>query len=209
MPDIPCYAYAEDELSCAVLCRLVQYQNNHSISGNMLCLNSGFPANKHGCNNLKKMIPAVSNMSQAGIVTILLTDLDNTECAPQLIKNWFGSTDADSAVPPNVIFRIAEKEIESWLIADRPEFASFLGISKDNFAIDPDSLPDPKQHLLNIIRLKGRRKYHRDMLPGENARIGPMYNPKLSEFVNMYWNPERAKLYSQSLRRALAALDRI
>jgi hypothetical protein len=209
MPDIHCYAYAEDELSCAVLQRLVQYQNQHSVSGNMLRLNDGFPENKRGSGNIKRMIPAVTNMARAGIYTILLTDLDNIECPPQLIRDWFGLVDINPTVPSGVFFRVAEREIESWLIADRGQIASFLGIAQDNFTLNPDSLPDPKQHLLNIIQAKGRRRFHKDMLPGENARIGPMYNPKLTEFVIQHWDPERAKLHSQSLHRTLKAFDKV
>jgi hypothetical protein len=209
MPDIPCYAFAEDDLSCAVLRSLVKYQNQHNTSGNLLRLNDGFPENKRGCGNLKKLIPAVTNMAKAGICTIILTDLDDASCTPQLIREWFRVTDRNPQIPSGIIFRVAEREIESWLVADRGQLASFLGIASANFASNPDSLPDPKQHLLSILRSKGRRRIHKDMLPGKNAHIGPMYNPKLSEFVTSHWDPERASKHSQSLSRSLTALERV
>lgn len=209
MPDIQCYAFAEDELSCAILRSLIKYQNQQNTSGNVLCLNDGFPENKRGCGNLKKLIPAVTNMAKSGICTMILTDLDNANCTPQLIREWFGMPDTYPRIPSEIIFRVAEREIESWLLADRAQLASFLGIASANFASNPDSIPNPKQHLLNVLRSKGRRKIHKDMLPGKNAHVGPMYNPVLSEFVNSFWDPERASKHSQSSSRSLTALQRV
>jgi len=204
-----CYAYAEDLPSCSVIRKLVEFQNTHSASGTVLRLMEGFPENKHGSGNLKKMIPAVNNMVKAGIAVVMLTDLDAVECAQELIRRWFPIQGAKPEVPDGFLFRIAVREVESWLIADRDALASLLGIHKSNFSADPDSLDDPKVYLLDIIRTKGKRKMHREMLPGHNSRIGPEYNSVLSGFILKHWNPERAADNSLSLRRALEALKKI
>ena len=209
MPERFCYAYAEDIPSCSVIRRLVEFQNTHSNSGTMLRLMAGFPENKRGSGNLQKMIPAVSNMVKAGIAVVMLTDLDAVECAPELIRRWFSIRRAKLKVPDGFLFRIAVREVESWLIADRDALASFLGIPKSNFSADTDSLDNPKGYLLDIIRTKGKRKMHREMLPVRNAQIGPEYNSVLSKFVLKHWNPERAADNSLSLRRALEALRKI
>jgi hypothetical protein len=209
MPERTCYAYAEDAPSCSVIRRLVEFQREHSTSGVMLRLKAGFPENKHGNSNLKKIIPGVSNMAKAGITIFILTDLDSAVCASELIKSWVPMQAEQREMPAGFLFRIAVREVESWLIADRDVLAATLGIPKSNFSADPDSLEDPKAHLLGVIRAKGVRKIHRDMLPGSNSRIGPEYNNVLCGFVKDHWDPERAALRSAGLRRALEALKKV
>ena len=209
MPQRFCYAYAEDAPSCSVIKKLVEYQNIHSASGTKLRLTIGFPENKHGSSNIKKMLPAVSNMVKSGLAVVILADLDAVTCAPEMIRKWLPTQRSKSQLPDGFIFRIAVREVESWLIADRHALASILKIPETNLSADPDSLNDPKAHLLNIIRAKGKRKMHREMLPGRNSRIGPEYNNVLCEFISKYWNPERAAKYSSSLCRALEALKKI
>lgn len=209
MPDRFCYAYAEDPPSCSVIKKLVEFQNTHSASGIKLRLETGFPENKHGFSNIKKMIPAVNNMVKAGIAVIILTDLDAVKCAPEMIRRWFPRQGSKPEASNGFLFRIAVREVESWLIADQHALASFLSISKTNFSTDPDSLKDPKAYLLGLIKKKGKYKIHRSMLPGRNSRIGPEYNNVLCEFILKHWNPERAVKNSLSLRRALDALKKI
>ncbi len=209
MPDRCCYAYAEDPPSCSVIKKLIEFQNTNSGSGKKLRLTKGFPENKHGFSNIKKMIPAINNMVKAGIPVVILTDLDAVKCAPEMIRRWFSKQGSKPEISKGFLFRIAVREVESWLIADQHALASFLSISKTNFSTDPDSLNDPKEHLLGIIRAKGKRKIHRLMLPGRNSRIGPEYNNVLCEFILKHWNPERAAKKSLSLCRALEALKKI
>ena len=68
---------------------------------------------------------------------------------------------------------------------------------------------EPKEHILTVIRRKGRMKFHREMLPKGAAHIGPLYNEVLCKFVETSWQPERAAENSPSLDRALKALMKI
>ncbi|MFA7172679.1 MAG: hypothetical protein WC340_04580 [Kiritimatiellia bacterium] len=207
MPELFCYAFAEDALSCKVMVKIVDYCNANSRTV-PLRFYPGFPENKGGCNNLKKMIPRICNMAKADLCGFVLTDLDVAECAPELIRNWFNLNDQKPTIPDKFLFRIAEREVESWLMADKEGLAAYLSIAVDNFSDSPDSLSDPKQCLLNIIRLKGRKRYHRDMLPRNIANVGIEYNYRLSKFVNERWNVATAASNSESLRRAIAAINR-
>ena len=210
MKEICFYGYAEDALSCAVMHRLFRYRNDIVSDGSRVVFNPGFPENKRGCGNLKLLIPKVSAMAKnAGLRTFILTDLDKTECAPELIRSWFNLKGVSPNIPNNLLFRIAEREVEAWLLADRVGLSSFLGIAAVNFSQTPDSLPDPKQHLLAVIQSKGRKRYHKDMLPSGHAHVGPEYNSKLCEFVETHWNLDVARNYSSSLEKALAALNHI
>ncbi len=107
MPERTCYAYAEDPPSCSVIRKLVEFQGKNSATGIKLRLAAGFPLNKHGCGDLKKMIPAVCNMVKAGVAVVILTDLDLVECAPKLIRSWFPRQRNEPDIPHGLLFRIA------------------------------------------------------------------------------------------------------
>src|SRR5665213_1999972 len=83
---------------------------------------------KGGCTYLRQKILAFNQAARIRPY-LLVTDLDNGECPPDLIENWFGCKLADypSRKHPNLLFCVAVREIESWLLADRAGFARFLG----------------------------------------------------------------------------------
>jgi hypothetical protein len=207
MEEICFYGYAEDELSCTVMRRLFDYHNMSNPVGKRLVFHPGFPENKRGCGNLKKLASNLVQMcGRAGLFVFVMTDLDQDECAPTLIHRWFPNI---NPLPASLLFRVAEREVEAWLLANRDNLADFLDISKANFTRDPDTLNDPKYHLLNVIRSKGRKRIHREMLPSGNAHIGPKYNEVLCNFVENHWDIDEAKQYSSSLQRTISALSRI
>ena len=204
MEEIWFYGYAEDELSCAVMRRLFVYCNKCCFGNRRYRFLPGFPVNKRGAGNLKKIAPSLLNMAKnPGLYVFILTDLDEIECAPSLIRKWFPTNDP---LPGNLLFRVAEREVESWLLADRNGLASFLGIAAANFCDDPDTLPDPKRHLLDVIQKKGRRRFHKDMLPSDKAHVGPRYNQKMREFVEQKWDITTAQQRSSSLCRTINSL---
>jgi len=206
--DVYCFSYVEDAPSAAVARKLVATRNaqlEHS-----LVFRNGFPAVTGGYGVIKSNCEAYLNMARAGIHTFILTDLDTAECACSLIRNWFAIPHNDNVVlPSQCIFRVTVREVESWIIADHAAWAEFIGIPAANFSTQPDQLDDPKRHLLNVIRRKGRKKIHREMLPQGAAHIGPRYNEVLCDFVDSSWEPERAATMSPSLDRALKALMKI
>ena len=208
MDDIYCYSYVEDAPSAEVARKLVA-ERNASVAHKLLFFN-GFPAMTGGCGALEKKCPAFLNMAKGGLYTVSLTDLDTRACAGALIREWFGISNAQSiALPKQVVFRVAIREVESWIMADRQAWAEYIGIPVGNFAVAPDDLPDPKLHLLNVIRKKGRKKRHREMLPTGTASIGPGYNDVLCEFVQQHWSPVRASAHSPSLKRAIKAVNKV
>jgi len=145
-----------------------------------------------GFNNAAKSIPF-----------LLLTDLDKANCAPTLIKEWL-------PVPmhPNLIFRVAVREVESWLLADRENFARFLGIAVELMPVKPDTLPDPKSVLITLALKSRNRRLREDIVPraGSTSKQGPNYNGRLITFVEGQWDPTAASDGSDSLRRTIEAL---
>lgn len=208
MADIHCFSYVEDAPSAAVIRKLVERRN--ACLERAIIFRDGFPAITGGYDAIKNNCKAFLNMARAGVHTLTLTDLDSAECACSLIRDWFDIPNfADVALPPQCIFRVAVREVESWIIADHAAWAKFIGISAANFTTQPDYLNDPKKHLLDVIRRKGRKRVHREMLPQGVAHIGPRYNEVLCDFVENIWEPERAAIRSPSLERTIRSLMNI
>lgn len=133
----------------------------------------------------------------------VLTDLDNRECAPPYRNELISAT-----LNEKMIFQIAVREVEAWLLADRENFPRFLGVSKNRFQRDPESIDNPKQYIFSMVRQSRNRRIRDGVLPSDStARIGPLYNPLLIEFVSNSWDVSIAKEYSNSFRRFLNKLN--
>lgn len=134
-----------------------------------------------------------------------LTDLDTHPCASGLIGERLRA-----ACHPSFLLRIAVRELESWLLADAPAWARYLGVSEALVPSRPDVLEDPKQSLVNLVRRSRKRGIREDIVPeaGRPGPVGPGYTPRMSEFIARHWVPERAAQRSPSLARALSALER-
>ena len=208
MRDMYFYGYGEDEISCTVMKRLFKYHNELNNIAYQLKFRKGFPYNKKGKDNIKKIIPDLKNMNKnPNLYIFILTDLDRTNCAPDLVREWFPT---GMKLSKNIVFRVAVREVEAWLLANRDKLAEFLSIDKSNFTDNPDSLDNPKRYLLELIRKKGRKSMHKRMLPsGGNASIGPEYNDRMCDFVINHWDIDIAKANSDSLQRAIRALQQI
>jgi hypothetical protein len=204
MNAIYCYAWVEDAPSAAVARRLVQHRNESAPVE--LRFVDGFPDIAGGYGDIKHKCGSFLKMANAGIHVFAITDLDAAPCASGLVLDWFSP--AGLPLPEKLYFRVAVREIEAWLLADLDAFASYLGIPAANFSSVPESLPDPKQHLLNVIRQKSTKSIHREMLPRRNMRIGPAYNEVLTKFVQTKWSPARAAAHAPSLSRAIHALEK-
>lgn len=158
---------------------------------------------KSGFGYLRRTARSFNNAAK-GTPFLLLTDLDTGECAPRLVADWLGV-----APHPNFIFRVAVREVESWILADSRNLPRFLGIPQSVFPGDPDALQDPKATLIQLAAKSPRRTLKAAILPtaGTTARIGPGYNIVLSGFVRESWDPSGAAERSESLRRALSAVS--
>ena len=165
---------------------------------------------RKGCGYLKKMLPAFQKAAR-GLAWLVMTDLDLCPCAPELIEDWFGCRIDHYAAHrhPNLIFRIAVRESESWVMADREAFADFLGIAARNIPAETDTIIDAKKCLLDLARMSRKRDLRNDLVPrlGDKRMIGPDYNGRLAGFVHSSWRASRAKTASPSFRRAFSALN--
>ena len=194
MTNIPINIVVEDDLSEAVLRQILkQSQRNFSIGK---CLK------RQGYGYIKRILPGINDAAK-GSPYLVLTDLDRNECPLALLREWLSSPKH-----PNLIFRVAVVEVESWLLGHREAFAEFLRISVNLIPDDLDSVPDPKQLLIELAKKSKKRDLRDAIVPAKNstAKIGKDYNGQLIQFVNQTWQAEIARNHSRSLDRAINAI---
>jgi len=184
----------EDALSEAVARRLLStYRSDFDV---IRCYG------RNGSGLLRKRIGSW-NQAAKRLPFLVLTDLDRDECAPTLIRTWL-----PEAPHPNLLLRVAVREVEAWLLADRLGWSEFLGLERAEPRSDVETLTDPKSALIESIRKCRRRDLREDLLPAPRttARVGPNYNGRLIEFVESTWRPEEARKNADSLDRMIQAL---
>ncbi len=135
---------------------------------------------------------------------IVLVDLDKEDCLVTAKHNWLPN-------PSTLMcFRIAIRELESWLLADRERFASYFAISIELIPNYPDTLPNPKLTLINLVRRSRRSALRADVVPDQQLgqSVGPAYTTRMIEFIrsDQGWRPSVAAQSSPSLLRALKAI---
>lgn len=186
------YVVTEDALSEAVIDRIIQFVGvDIEVITRM---------RKNGIGYLKSKFPELVRLARS-VPVLMLVDLDRKECAPTLLKDWV----QDLALPDGLLFRVAVREVEAWLLADHEAFAEFAGTPAEQLPENPDELDDPKQVLLNLVRRYARRPTKDALLPRKGAfsKVGVGYNTELIRFVNEIWRPDRAAEYSDSLARMI------
>ena len=168
-----------------------------------LKFNVSIRLSRGGKGYLIKNAKHLNNAAAFKLPVVLLTDLDTAKCPPTLIKDWLSAK-----LNPDFIFRVATREVESWLIADRLAFSSFLGISKDKLKSNPDEILDPKSYIITLARNSKDRGIRNDIPPLQHtgASIGIGYNSRLVGFVDERWNPIEAATLSPSLNRSIQAI---
>ena len=134
---------------------------------------------------------------------VILADLERDNCAPELVREWL-----PSGAHPNLVFRIAVRMVESWLLADRAAFAGFLGVSRDLLPLEPDRALDAKLLTVKLARRSRNRLIRADLVPANQStsRVGKNYVGRLTEFIQTRWQIEQARQNSPSLDRAVRAL---
>jgi len=186
----------EDELSEHLLRVVLRQANRNYLIGSVY--------GKRGNGYLRRNLAAFNNAA-AGSTHLILADLDLTPCPPRLIEEWFECSIAEyrNHCHRNLIFRIAVREIEAWVIADRTAFAHFLGINCSLIPLNTEMISDPKLELLKLVRLSRYRSIKDDILPreGDRRHIGPNYNGRLSAFLRDSWQVNRARRHSASLAK--------
>jgi hypothetical protein len=137
---------------------------------------------------------------------VVLVDLDEIhDCAPALRGQWLPE-------PAQMMcFRVAVREVESWLLADAERFAAFFGVRRGLVPQDAENLMRPKEALVNLARNSRRRPIREGLVPrpGSGRTVGPAYSSWLIEYAQdpaEGWRPSVAARNSRSLRACLACI---
>lgn len=184
----------EDQLSEAVLKKILSIAEDRFLVST--CYSRG------GFGYLKKNISGFNNAAK-GIPFLVLTDLDTSECPPTLIKEWL-----PHPKHPNLLFRIAVREVEAWLLADCNGFVRYLGIAIEGIPLDIEAIKDPKRRLIELAQESKNRCLREAIVPSSksDARQGPDYNGALISFVNEFWDIKAAMNNSMSLKKTVKSV---
>ena len=186
----------EDEITHQVMLKIYNFfQDRFSEVRSIPC---------YGFGKIKRQIGAYNEAAKYGYYFVI-TDLDNNDCAPSLIRNWLPFQQNNQ-----LIFRIAVHEIESWLLADRENLAAFFSINKNLIPLEPDNEADPKRTIIYLAK-KSRKKEIRDaIVPIDDYAInGPGYNIQFQSFIQNIWNIDSARKNSPSLDRTIKAFEKL
>lgn len=184
----------EDMLSLVVMAKLLTHTGRgYAIKRQLV---------ERGFGNIRRSVVKYRNASHA-LPHVVLTDLDQAACPPFLRAQWGVAT-----LPNSMLFRVAVREVEAWLLADRAGFSDFAGIAPNKVSQQPESLVDPKQTLLNLVRRSRNRRLAVELAPahGSSMSIGPLYNERMSTFVTERWDVGAAMESAPSLKRTVDRL---
>ena len=109
-------------------------------------------------------------------------------------------------------FRVAVREVEAWILADRERLARYLQVPEARITGTPESIDYPKEYLISCARVSSSSAIRKGIVPrpGSRRTEGPVYLSLLSEFVNdaeRGWRPEVASAHSESLERCIHSLQ--
>lgn len=169
----------------------------------------GIPATIYGKQGKHHLLQHLKGYNRAARLQrwVVLVDLDqDADCAPPFRGLWL------PVASPGMCFRVAVREIEAWLMADRDRFSGFIGTSSSRIPRFPDLVDDPKR-LVVALALHSRSRIIREELtprPGSGRVVGSAYTSRMIEYVldrDAGWRPEVAMRASDSLRRCIVSLQ--
>lgn len=158
------------------------------------------------------------NILSESYPVILLMDLDDKDCAPIVLQQFFHDTEKNN----NFIFSIANDEAEAWLMADRNSFSDYFRVPVDLIPL-PQRIRNKKDYfyemalpykssyyMVNQIIPNSRIKEFRDqMIPQNGAKKGKEYNSALTPFIINNWDIDNARINSDSLNRMITRIERL
>ena len=186
----------------------VEGQVDEAVVRKLIQCAGGQPGTVYGKNGKDSLRRKIAGFNKAARHRpwVVLVDLDREEdCAPPLRQAWL-------SVPEDYLcFRIAVRQVESWLIADPETLASFLRVRGSQVPSDPESLGNAKEAMVNLARSSRGSAIREDMVPreGSGRSVGPAYTSRLVEYVSSAWRPEVAAQRADSLHRAIACVERL
>ncbi len=197
---------AEDNLSEAVIRSLLSNAPQQLKVANSYPLKKGWQddVGKSGYGYIKKSLVAF-NAAAAYTPFVVLIDGDDRPCPPQTIADWLEGKPQHA----DLVCRVAIREAEAWLLADRSGLSDYLSVPEKWIPLDTARIKDPKRYIVRMAARSSRKEVRADLAPpkGSKGKTGPYYTQSLSSFAKDLWQISEASKHSESLRRAKAAID--
>ena len=178
----------------------VEGKADRSVASRLICHVGGRVGMVYGEHGKGFLLNGLSGYRHAARHTpwFVLLDLDrDATCPVPLLREWMPT-------PTRYLcFRVAVRQLESWLLADAEALAEYLGVQRRWIADAPDSLEHPKNAIVALARRSPNRRLREDMtVPSRRSSgTGEGYAARIIEFAESAWRPEVAARRSESLRR--------
>ncbi len=191
---IPVNIAVEDELTESLLAKVLSVIPNRFATRTIY--------NRGGNGYLRRNANGF-NLAARGVPFIVCTDLDTYDCPVALIQDWLLSPKHH-----NLLLRVAVREAEAWVLADKENFAGFLGIRSVKIPDDVENIRDAKRELIRLASGARNRRIREDICPPPRSTraVGPNYNARLAVFVQNAWDPITAGQRATSLARTIDRL---
>jgi hypothetical protein len=182
----------EDQLSEAIVLRMISDIPTPHVVRHTL--------GRKGNGYLKTKMGSWRQMARHQVM-LVLTDLDRANCLIEFRNQWL-----TSAAPANLLFSIAVREVEAWILADHTAMRKLIG-EKGTLPATPDEVADPKRCLLMLAK-SAPKQIRDDLLKTIDGPLMPGlgYNARLTVWINSEWSPQRAAERSPSLERTRSRL---
>jgi len=146
------------------------------------------------------------NMAARHSPWLVLRDMDrDAPCPGDLVAQLMPQS------APWLVFRLAVRSSEAWLLGDAEALAGLLRVRASLVPACPEALADPKQAMVDLARRSHSSAIREQIVPRPlaTAKVGPGYARIVADFAHSHWRPRVAAQVCPSLRRCLAALERL
>lgn len=197
----------EDKATREILYRIINYVGGLVVKTEMPARGGKIKSLVQNFNKLSKNIPV-----------ILLTDLDQFSCAPELISDCF----REHSKNVNFHFRVAVDEAEAWLMADREGFSKYFGVPLDKIPVSTarsklrpsvNEMDFPYKSSLYLMKeiapYSNKKTIREDLAPKFGSKKGILYNSTIVPFIKKQWDIDNATKNSYSLRKIISRLTQL
>lgn len=159
---------------------------------------------KKGSGYIARKVQSFNQTAQS-IPYLTLVDFMDTHllCPAEVVARWIPNRQ------PKMLFRVVVREIESWLLADRNNFADFLKVSPNKLPNNPEQVNDPKLEVINLARRSMSTRIRSALVPeiDSTAVVGKLYDSEMRIFINRQWDVQAARGKAPSLNKCLLSLE--
>jgi hypothetical protein len=191
----------------AVINSLVEGDLDHAVADTLIQRTGhviGAVYGKKGIGYIKTKVRDFNKICDATCFLTLVDFMDtHLPCPAEVISQWLPHR------YPNMLFRVAVREIESWLMADRSGLANFLAIDVTKVPANPEEIEDPKRSIINLARRSKKPSMRSALVPesGSTAQVGRLYTSEMTRYIKTQWNITAARGIAPSLEQCLRRLE--